>query len=326
MAAARMILFPLAHISWALADNAQRKACDAFLADIFGARVVYEVLMTPEVEAMGLDREQTLMQFGNTILISVAPAGPGNRPESAIGTMLRNHSRPGMWIGIALTVADLDAARAWARARGLTPRSFAGLEARYFLTDRRDTLGVRLEFLYGPLRNDARHDRDWRPEWWRDQHPLGIEGLQSIGVSVPSLAMARELFATRLGWPELSTRRLPGDGAPGVALDAAGADCASFLIGDTVVEAMQPLSADSPLAQHCRDIQGIYCLTFKVRSAAAAAAYLRGKGLDLIGDTATRFAIEPAQAFGRLLYFTEHSIAGHPPLRSLITQPAVFPP
>jgi hypothetical protein len=315
MAAARMIPFPLAHISWALPDNATRRACDTFLKDVFAARVVYEVLMTPEVEALGLDREQTLLLIGDTILISTAPAGPGERPESVIGTMLRKLARPGMWIGIALTVADLDAARAWARARGLQPKSYAGMESRYFLTDRRDTLGVRLEFLYGPLRNDARHAPDWRPEWWRDQHPLGIEGLQSIGVSVPSLGEAREIFAAKLGWPELSSRHLPGDGA----------DCASFLIGDAVLEAMQPVATGSPLAQHCREMQGIYCLTFKVRSAAAAAAYLRSKGLGLIGDVATRFAIRPEQAFGRLLYFTEHPIAGHPPLRSLITQPAQIP-
>jgi catechol 2,3-dioxygenase-like lactoylglutathione lyase family enzyme len=285
---------PLAHISWALPDYATRKACDAFLADVLGARVVYEVLMTPEVEAMGLDREATLMAVGNTLLISAAPAGPGLRPESAIGTMLRRHARPGMWIGIALSVPDLDAARAWVRARGFTPKSFAGMEARYFLLDRRDTLGMRLEFLYGALRNDPRLKPDWQPEWWRDSHPLGIAGLQSIGVSTPSLDLAREIFSGKLGWPELSTRYLPGDDA----------DCASFLSGDAVIEAMQPADTDSPLARHSRDIQGIYCLTFEVRSTAAAAAYLRSKGLGLIGDPATRFAINPDQAFGRLIYFT----------------------
>jgi hypothetical protein len=315
MAAAAMISFPLAHISWALPDNATRKACDAFLTNVFGSRVVYEVLMTPEVEAMGLDREETLMLVGNTILISIAPVGPGERRESAIGTMLRKHARPGQWIGIALAVADLDAARAWARARGLTPKSYAGMESRYFLVDKREALGVRLEFLKGALRNDPRLRPDWKPDWWRDSHPLGIEGLQSIGVSTPSLGQARQVFAGKLGWPELSTRKLPGDGA----------DCASFLIGDNVIEAMQPVADDSPLAQHCRDIQGIYCLTFKVRSAPTAADYLRSKGFGLIGDPATRFAIHPDQAFGRLIYFTDARVEGYPPFRTLIAQPAEFP-
>jgi Glyoxalase/Bleomycin resistance protein/Dioxygenase superfamily len=307
-----MIQFPLAHISWALPDNTARKACDAFLADVFGARVVYEVLMTPEVEKLGLDREETLMLIGNTILISIAPVGPGERPESAIGTMLRQHARPGLWIGIALAVRNLDAARDWARERGLTPKSYAGMEKRYFLIDKREALGVRLEFLCGALRNDPRLRPDWQPEWWRDEHPLGIEGLQSIGVATPSLAVARETYATKFGWPEISARQLPGDDA----------DCASFLLGDTVIEAMQPLGGDSPLAVHSRDLKGIYCLTFKVRSAEAAADYLRAKGFELMGDVTGRFAIQPEQAFGRLLYFTEHAVAGHPPLRSLIATPA----
>ena len=310
-----MIRFPLAHIGFAVPDRATRKGFDAFLADVFGARVIYEVLLTPEVAALGLDREQTLMLVGDTILFAVAPAGPGERPESAIGTMLRQHARPGMWIGLALAVADLDAARAWARARGYTPVSYAGMEDRYCLLDRRDTLGVRLELLKGALRDDPRQQPDWQPTWWRDAQPLGIVGLQSIGVSAPSLALAREIFARKLGWPEVWTRRLPGDEA----------DCAGFLIGDAVLEAMQPLTTDSPLARHGRDIQGIYCLTFQVRSAEAAAAWLRGKGFELVGNTATRFAIAPAQAFGRLIYFTAEPVAGQPPLRTLIRQPAVFP-
>jgi hypothetical protein len=298
-----MAACPLAHISWALADNKARKACDAFLTDVFGAETAFEVLMTPEAEAMGLDREETLMVVGNTMLISIAPAGPGERPESVIGTMLRNHARPGMWIGLALSVADLDAARVWARARGFTPKSYAGMEGRYFLLDRNHTLGVRLEFLTGDLLNDPRKKPDWKPEWWRDSHPLGIEGLQSIGVSTPSLDRAREIFAGKLGWPELSSRHLPGDGA----------DCASFLIGDTVIEAMQPAAGNSPLARHCRDIQGIYCLTFQVCSARSAADYLRSKGFGLVGDPATRFAIDPHQAFGRLIYFTDERLEGYPP-------------
>jgi hypothetical protein len=32
-----MVAIPLAHLSWAIADNADRKACDAFVIDTFGA-------------------------------------------------------------------------------------------------------------------------------------------------------------------------------------------------------------------------------------------------------------------------------------------------
>ena len=53
----------------------------------------------------------------------------------------------------------------------------------------------------------------WNPQWWRDSHPLGIEGLQSIGVSTPSLDTAREIFTGKLGWPELSSRYISDDAA-----------------------------------------------------------------------------------------------------------------
>lgn len=310
-----MIALPLAHISWSLPNNETRKACDAFFIDVFGAETAYEILLTPEMAKMGLDREERLMLIGDTMLIPIAPAGPGENPESPLGNMLRRHARPGMWLGISLRVADLRAADAWLSARGFKPRYDPGMENHYFLIHRKEVLGIRVEIMQGELPNDPRLKPDWQPQRWRDTHPLGIEGLQSIGVSTPSLAQAREIFGERFEWPELSQRQLAHDAA----------DCVAFLMGDTVIEAMQPLREDSPLAAHCRDVQGIYCLTFKVRSAPAAADYLRSKGFDLIGDVATRFAIAPAQAFDRLIYFTDKNVAGYPPLGSKLRCPAAFP-
>ena len=313
--AAAVIEFPLAHIGFAVAQESTRKAWDAFVRDVFAAETMYEVLTTPETEALGLDRHQTLLVIGDTVLIAAAPAGKGLGLESFIGDMLRSAAQPGRWIGIALAVADLDAARAWVRARGFEPKSYAGMEHRYFLVDRDAALGVRLEFLYGDLRDDQRLKPDWDPNWWRDSHPLGIEGLQSIGVSTLSLDTARETFAGIFGWPEIATRSLAEDDA----------DCASFLVGDSVIEAMQPRSANTALARHARDIRGIYCLTFQVRSAASAADYLRAKGYALVGDPGRRFAINPDHAFGRLIYFTDQPLEGRPAFGSLMTRPAVIP-
>lgn len=310
-----MAAFPLAHIGFAVADEPTRKAWDAFLREVFAAETVYEVLTTPESEALAVDRHQTLLAIGDTILIAATPAGRGLTPDSPVGTMLRHHMVPGKWIGIALSVADLDSARAWVRARGFEPKSYPKLEQRYFILDRDAALGVRLEFLKGDLKDDPRLKPRWDPGWWRDSHPLGIEGLQCIGVSTPSLDKARGVFAGTFGWLEISTRAQSQDDA----------DCAAFVVGDTVIEAMQPRDAESALAHHSRDIKGIYCLTFQVRSAAAAADYLRGRGLKLVGDSASRFAIDPDQAFGRLLYFTDVPLDGRPAFRSLIAQPAVLP-
>jgi hypothetical protein len=272
------------------------------------------MLLTPDMEKAGFDREERLMVIGDTMIIPIAPAGPGERPESPIGGMLRKNALPGRWIGLSLRVADLPTADAWFRARGFKLHYDPGMENHYFLISPRQVLGVRLEYMVGELPNDPRVKPGWAPDWWRDEHPLGIEGLQSIGVSVPSLDAARELFGERLEWPEISQRRLEDDQA----------DCASFLLGDTVIEAMQPIRDDSPLARHVQDVQGIYCLTFKVRSAQAAADYVGSKGLDLVGPIEGRFAIAPDQAFGRLIYFTENVIDGYPLLGSRLTEPAEF--
>jgi catechol 2,3-dioxygenase-like lactoylglutathione lyase family enzyme len=242
------------------------------------------------------------------VLYAAAPAGPGLLPDSVIGQMLRAYAHPHTWIGIALTVADLDAARDWVRERGWAPRSYPLLEDRYFLVDRNETLGVRLEFLAHGLANDPRERPGWTPARWRDEHPLGIERLQSIGVSVTDLDRAREVFAGKLGWPEIARRRTQA------------ADCVAFWMGDTVIEALRPLDEGSDLARHAQEAKGIWSLTFKVRSVQAAADYFRAKGLRLAEPADGSFALDPEQAFGRRLRFTDEVPKDYP--RCDIPRPA----
>jgi hypothetical protein len=301
-----MASYPLAHLSWAIADNAQRAACDSFILDTFGAETAYEILITPENADQGLDREEKLMLVGDTMLIPIAPAGPGETAQSPTGEMLRRNAGPMRWLGLALRVPDLTAPALDFEARGFKLHYDPGMEDIYFLVGRKQALGVRLELLAHDLPNDPRLLPDWNPLRWRDEHPLGIEGLQSVGVSAPSFATAREVFGARLGPAELGERALPGDAAR----------CLAFDLGDTVIEAMVPESEDSVLAWHLRDVQGVFCITFKVRSAKAAADHLRGRGFDLIGEETDRFAIRPAQAHERLIYFTERAVPGYPPLGS----------
>ena len=309
-----MVALPLAHISWAIADNADRKACDAFFIDTFGAEIAYEMLITPETEAMGLDREESLMMIGDTMVIPIAPAGAGAKEGAPIGDMLRRSAAPMRWLGLALKVADLPSADKWLSAKGFKLHYDPGMEAHYFLIARWQVLGVRIEIIKQDLPNDPRRDPLWSPARWRDEHPLGIEGLQSIGVSADSLDAARAVFG-RFEWPEIGSRDLPGDAAT----------CAAFASGDTVIEAMVGDCEESPVARHSRDVQGVYCMTFKVKSAQAAAEYLRGRGLTLVGEVADRFAVVPEQAQGRLIYFTQNEVPGYPPVGSRLSEPAVFP-
>lgn len=307
-----MPAMPLAHVSWAIADNADRPACDAFFLGVFGATTAYEMLVTPEAEAMGLDREERLMMIGDTMIIPIAPAGRGAAQGAPIGDMLRRSSGPDRWLGVALKVADLKAADAWFAARGFKLHYDPGMEAHYFLVGRRQALGMRLEILVQDLPGDPRRDPEWTPAGWAN--PLGIEGLQAIGVSAPSAEVAREVFAAGLDWPELGTRAMP----------ERDAQCVAFNMGDTVIEVLVPASDASPVARHLAQAGGICELTFKVRDAGATAAALRAQGLDLIGDIAGRFAIRLDQAFGRTIWFSEATPSGYPPVGSRMNQPAVF--
>lgn len=309
---------PLAHVSWALADNAGRPACDAFFIDVFGAATAHEILLTPETEAMGFDREERLMLIGDAMLIPIAPAGRGASAQSPLGNMLRRSAGENRWIGLALRVADLPAADAWFRARGFQLHYDPGMEGHYFLISRKQVLGMRLELMVGVLPNDPR-PQPGGAEALRAAaaaHPLGIESLMAVGVSVPSLGEARAVFAGRLELAELAEGHCPRENA----------DMASFLLGDAVIEALAPREAGSPLARHLAEAQGIRSLTFKVRDAAAAAEWLRGRGFALIGDPAERFAILPEQAQGRLIWLTDSVPPTYPAPGSRLHQPAQFPP
>lgn len=295
-----MAVMPVAHISWALADNAQRPACDAFFKDVFGASTVYEMLETPQTAGMGLDREESLMMVGDTMIIPIAPAGDGARDTSPLGNMLRRSAQPMRWLGVALKVGDLAEADARLRSAGFDLQYDPGMETCYCIIARHQALGMRLEVLAQDLPNDPRRDASWRPA--AEENPLGIEGLQAIGLSASSLDDARAIFTDRLEWPEIGARYLP----------ETDADCAAFWMGDTVLEAMTGRGVDGAVAAHARDIKGIYHLVFKVRDAAFAAGVLRGKGLNVIGDVGHRFAIDPAQAQGRLIWLTQETPDSYP--------------
>lgn len=310
-----MAALALAHISWAIADNADRPACDEWVIDLFGAETAFEMLVTPETEKYRFDREERLMVVGDTMLIPIAPAGQGAEPGNPLGDMLRRSAGPNRWIGLSLRTADLKAAAAWFTARGFKLHFDPGMEEIYFLIAKWQALGVRIEVMQGELPNDPRVRPDWQPQRWADEHPLGIEGLLSIDVSVPGLEAAHTCFGDGFAWPLLSERDLPGESARG----------AGFLAGDVVIEALCPTSDDSYLAAHLRDHPGMCGMTFKVRSAAAAAEFLKKRGYDLIGSIETRFAIPPEQAQGRLIWFSENLPEGWPVPQSHIARPEVFP-
>lgn len=310
-----MPCLPLAHISWALPDNALRPAVDAWLIDLFGAETAYEMLETPETAKYRLDREERLVVVGDTMLIPIAPAGEGAKAGNPLGDMLRRSSGPNRWIGLAVRTGNLGAAADWFRGRGFRLHFDPGMEDKYFLIPRRELLGMRLEVMQGELPNDPRLKPGWQAQRWAAQQALGIEGLLSVDLAAPDAATARACLGDKLGLPELGARDLPGEGACGLAFD----------LGDCVIEALVAQESDSLLARQAAEGHGMCGITFKVRSARAARDHLAGLGYGLTGSVDTRFAIQPEQAHGRLIWFSEVVPEGWSSPRSLLADPPSIP-
>ena len=91
-----MASLPLAHISWAIADNADRAACDAFFIDLFGAETAYEMLVTPETAKYRFDREERLASFTG----GIAPYAA--LPGRVIAGLLKGQ---GIGMGVNLGIA-----------------------------------------------------------------------------------------------------------------------------------------------------------------------------------------------------------------------------
>jgi hypothetical protein len=83
---------------------------------------------------------------------------------------------------------------------------------------------------------------------------------------------------------------------------------------DHIIEVIQPISDDSEIgAAVQRHGPKIHSVSFKVKSVKQAAAYLREKGVRLLGhEDAGHVTIDPADLAGALYRFTERAILNDP--------------
>jgi len=173
----------------------------------------------------------------------------------------------------------------------------------YAITHPKDTCGSVLELLEDRPIHDPRHMSWWSDTFWREHHPLGIEGLSHCTIAVRDLDGATRFYADVLGCPLVHEQH---DGAR-------GAHSRFFAVGDTLVELAVPLHADSELARHLHKHGPItYAFTFKVPDLARVADHARKHTLTTLATDAHTLELDRAQTFTGIWAFTDRVPPGHP--------------
>jgi catechol 2,3-dioxygenase-like lactoylglutathione lyase family enzyme len=288
-----MLVDKLLHSTHAMENDQRRLELEKFYLDVFAAQTFFEAR-----PAQGLERDETLILIGKTQLIPQAPSDE-NAP---VGKAIQAYA-PGLK-GMAMKVANLRKTDAHLVRHGLhlnyTDPMFRDV---FFLTRPEETFNFPVEFCQVEMPNDLRLRPQWSADWWRDAHPLGIEKLSSIEVATGDLEAAKRFYREVFEFQPIH------DGT----LEAEDAKVAAFFAGDFVFEVLQPLGKGTPLADLvAKRAGGIYALSFKVKSTARAADYLKSKNLRLLGDTSRRFSIDPRDAFGARYTFLGHELPNDP--------------
>jgi catechol 2,3-dioxygenase-like lactoylglutathione lyase family enzyme len=145
---------------------------------------------------------------------------------------------------------------------------------------------------------DPRLQPGWTTDYWRDRHPLGIEGASHMTVLFRNLEDSRLVYEKALGAEVIHHGQIPGRKRS-----------LYFAVGeDTVVEAQQPLSSTTPEGKDlARAGEGIFSVTFKTRNLERAADYLRSKAQEFTED-GDSLVLNSDQAFGMTIGFTESNL------------------
>ncbi|HZT15112.1 MAG TPA: methylmalonyl-CoA epimerase [Gaiellaceae bacterium] len=124
---------------------------------------------------------------------------------------------------------------------------------------------------------------------------MAVKGIHHLGVAVEDLAGAAALYA-RLFGAELERRE---------ELPDQGVDVASLRVGDSHIELLSPLAADTPVGRFLAGRgPGMHHVAFAVEDVGAELVRLRAGGAELVDD-------EPRPgAFGTTVAFVHPNAAG----------------
>ncbi len=282
----------LLHMTHVAKDLSTRRDLETFYLEVFAAQTYYEA------RPLGaLDRDETLIVIGELGLI---PQCTTNH-DSELGKLRDSYA--GRFGQMAIKIPEVVSTESHFCQLGLQPIFVhPDFKKTFFMTDPKETLNIRFEMCAVEMPNDVRLRSEWSADWWRDSHPLHIEGLGSIVTVTDNLEAASRFYQDVLRLQLLAEYKVP----------EAGATAASFGIGNKVpfvIEVWQPTEDGTPLAEYVAKFGGgIYAVSFKVQSLSAAAGFLESKGLRLVGDSKRRVVIDPSDSFGATFMMMEQDV------------------
>jgi catechol 2,3-dioxygenase-like lactoylglutathione lyase family enzyme len=258
-------------------------------------------------------RDASLVVLGDAVIEPIAPAF---RVEGWDGMPLgRFYKRFGShWHSIAWYTDDTG--EIWQRCTDNGVRVYAEGGV---LADRRPPANVtitthpkdtvtQLEFLRPEgteiERLDPRLQADWNPDWWVENHPLGLRRLAYTTVLTRDLARAKHVYVNVLGGVLLheNTSELTGTANAYVQMGES-----------TIVELAIPVR-DGTIAAADQAVNGEihHAATFQVADLDQAEQYLTGKGLKIIDRDAATLVSDPATTYGAAFRWTTWTVPGDP--------------
>ena len=261
----------------------------------------------------GEKRDASLVTLGDCVIEPLAPAfsveGWDVMPLGRFYKRFGNH-----WHSIAWYTDD--AGEIWQRCTDnnirvyveggvLTDKRPAPSSA--IMTHPKDTI-TQLEFMRlegTPISDlDPRFQADWDPDWWVNNHPLGLQRLAYTTVLTRDLDRAKHVYTDILGGTLLYES----------ASDLTGTANSYVLMGEgTVVELATP-TRDGTIASDDQAANGEihHAAAFKVVDLDRAEKYLTSKGIKVVGRDGTTLLTDPATTHGVPFRWTTWSVPGDP--------------
>jgi catechol 2,3-dioxygenase-like lactoylglutathione lyase family enzyme len=251
-----LVLTKLVHVNQVVDDF---DAARAFYAAVFGAREYWSGFDEAE------RRDASLFVIGDLCIELFAPRDA----ESLLGASLARFGNS--WHSLEWQVPDLEEAHAALTARGVRIPTYR--PGQFLMTHPGDCHGLLIELTPLEMSGDPRIEPGWSPAPWRDDHPLGVTGLNSLSVAVRDLDAAAQWLSDLIG----------AEPVPRTSRPAIDADVVSFGVAGSVVELVRARSADGPVGAYVeRYGQRLRSIEIGVVDVDRAESYLAGHGLRVL--------------------------------------------